>query len=82
MSARVQVFPVRNKKGQPTGEWAFRVRARNSQKWATSESYTREQTAKRAASRFLVSIAHIAAHERARVAEPDVYAPVIEVVDR
>lgn len=86
MSARVQVFPLRwttgPNKGQPTGQWAFRIRAGNSKKWVVSEGYTRRRDAHRAASAFLVAIADTAAHEAKRVAEPGVFAPVIEVVDR
>lgn len=86
MSARVQVFPLRiakgPDKGKLKGEWAFRIRSTNSKKWVVSEGYTRQRDAHRAASAFLVAIADTAAHEAKRVAEPGVFAPVIEDVDR
>lgn len=86
MSAHVQVFPERHSKGpakgQPTGQWCFRVRGGNHEKWVVSEAYTRKHDAKRGASRFLVSIAPIANHEVSRVADPGWYQSVIEVVDR
>jgi Domain of unknown function (DUF1508) len=86
VNAPVQVFPTRwtsgPNKGKPTGQWAFRIRAGNGEKWVVSQPYTRKASAKRAASRFLVSIAPLVAHERKRLEWPGEYQPVIEVVDR
>lgn len=82
MTAQVQVFPLRDPKGQPTGQFAFRIGITHGKGWVVSEGYTRQRDAKRAASRFLVSIAYITAHETMRVANPDMFADVIEAVAR